>query len=647
MNIGGQELRRKRVICVLKWLGIITAAVLVAIALTCSMSIDQFYISKKGLEDYTRLERFLTHFYRSLDHDRTRTGALALLGGALVYFLPRLKSSFQEKALAVVFGGLFSVMQVLGRSYSDTNSWDEICKDHFTVFRALVILLGFWILGSCLVLYLFRLADKLSRTEVEPGRTFQKRKLLIGAGVILLCWLPAFLLFFPGMGTADTSGQIATFYHENTPYQSVSAVQADDIFITNHHPFLTTAMYGGAIRLGELLGDTRYGVGLYIAVQMVLLSLVMSAAWTYLYGRGCSNRVYWAGILFSGLFPLYQFHAISMVKDVTFSGLALLYALLMLVVCDTGGEALNHPRFCVGLFVDGLLVTLTRNQGAYILLIIGAVCLVVFRRRWKQVIATVLVPALLFQLVWLNLLLPVFHVAPGGKQEAIGFLFQQTARYVVEYPEDVTNEQAEAIRAVLDYDQLKELYNPVLSDPVKYTYHQDATREEMSAYYHVWFEMLLKHPDSYVQAILNNCYGFFYVDQQADLFYRRWRNFSDDSKPYFVAINQRTADAKNMLNLYHGMIQALPLFGLVASVSTGAWAILFLFLDAIRKKKYLYLIPQLFSIISVGVYLVSPANANGRYIMPVLYMAPVLAGLALVLGRVDAPKKQETTKESV
>ena len=47
---------------------------------------------------------------------------------------------------------------------------------------------------------------------------------------------------------------------------------------------------------------------------------------------------------------------------------------------------------------------------------------------------------------------------------------QQTARYLKEYPDDVTKEEAKAIDGVMKYDEIADLYNPELSDPVKATY---------------------------------------------------------------------------------------------------------------------------------------------------------------------------------
>ena len=85
--------------------------------------------------------------------------------------------------------------------------------------------------------------------------------------------------------------------------------------------------------------------------------------------------------------------------------------------------------------------------------------------------------------------------------------FQQTARYVKYYGNDVSTEEEKVIRKVLDYDTIGKNYDPDLSDPVKNTYKQKD--EYLKDYFNIWFEMLKKHPTAYIQATLNGTYGYW------------------------------------------------------------------------------------------------------------------------------------------
>jgi hypothetical protein len=111
--------------------------------------------------------------------------------------------------------------------------------------------------------------------------------------------------------------------------------------------------------------------------------------------------------------------------------------------------------------------------------------------------------------VFTGIILPACNVALSGKQELLGPAFQQTARYVCDYASEVTPEEQEAIAAVLPYDELDELYDPSLQDPVKFEFNQNASDEDISNYLKVWFQMFRKHPGAYFMATIDNIKGFF------------------------------------------------------------------------------------------------------------------------------------------
>lgn len=88
------------------------------------------------------------------------------------------------------------------------------------------------------------------------------------------------------------------------------------------------------------------------------------------------------------------------------------------------------------------------------------------------------------------MLLPINDVQPGGIQEMLSVPFQQTARFVKYYGDELSEEDKEAINHILDYNQLAEKYNPDKSDPVKDTIRKEITKTEWKAYINVYLKML-------------------------------------------------------------------------------------------------------------------------------------------------------------
>ena len=619
-------------------------AVWITVSLTGSMSIAPYYTADPALNNYNGLLRLFIYFSRSLSPDRTLVFALTLLIGMGLYQLPKLHATAKETVLAGIFGALFSLMQMIGRSYVENGSWGALVGSKFVLFRALVFLTGKAIFAACLALCAFRLFDRFRGCDKA---VLSKKDFFLAAGLILLCWLPYYLLFYPGMGNPDTGMQIAWALHYPTEWLQYSAVRGPEVYATNHHPYFLTVVFGLFAKLGLALGDISHGVAVYCLLQLTLTAAVMTGVWFYLRFIGLNGRIVKAGLVFTALFPLYPLYAICMLKDPSFTLSSLVLTVLLFEIARSGGSALKNKWFCAAVFVASLLVMLTKNQGVYLVAGAAVLCLIFCRNRIRAIIS-LLIPVLLFQFLWLQVLLPAWNVAPGGRQEAIGWMFQQTARYVVTYPEDVTEEEADIIRAVIDYDALPELYRPTLADPVKFTFHQDCTDEELSAYYQVWGQMFRRHPDAYVQAILNNVYGSFYLEHYSILTYTGFDNRETAPYPELqIHPSPRVEKIQILLPRIMDFAQLLPGVGLLFSVGFYPWLVLLVFLDALRKKQYALLLPQSLMILSVGVLLLSPANGSFRYAMPFPFIMPFLLSLCLLDEPVKAgfPLKLRRTRK--
>lgn len=293
----------------------------------------------------------------------------------------------------------------------------------------------------------------------------------------------------------------------------------------------------------------------------------MTGIWFYLRQRGMPERALRGALAFTALFPLFPLYAVTMVRDTLFSLACLALSVLLLEMARTKCACLRRVSFCCLLSLAAWLVMLTKSQGVYFVAVIGVACLAYKGARTRAAVA-LLVPAVLFQTVWLGILLPMWNVAPVGRQEALGPMFQQTARYVVTYPDDVSEKEADVIRAVIDYDHLPELYDPMLSDPVKFTFRQDCLDEWLRDYYKVWWDMLLRHPDVYLQAFIHNVYTSFCVGCETALSYTHYDSMY--AMPYpelYVRLSDRIIRQEPVAQTAQQGIQRLPVVGLLFRAS--------------------------------------------------------------------------------
>ena len=74
--------------------------------------------------------------------------------------------------------------------------------------------------------------------------------------------------------------------------------------------------------------------------------------------------------------------------------------------------------------------------------------------------------AAVFAVLYNGLLLPALGVLPGETREMLSVPFQQSARWLLAYPDDVTESELRAVSAVLDVENGVPNYDPRLADPV-------------------------------------------------------------------------------------------------------------------------------------------------------------------------------------
>ena len=269
------------------------------------------------------------------------------------------------------------------------------------------------------------------------------------------------------------------------------------------------------------------------------------------------------------------------------------------------------------------------KHGIHVAALTAAALALCYREERGRLLPAVLLPMALFQIGFCGLLLPALKISPGSDREWMGFFYQQTARYVRDYPDEVTTEEREAIDGVLEYDRLAQMYNPITSDPVKFeTYRSGQTWKERRAYFKTWFCQFLKHPGVYAEASINGCYGFFYPGA------KEWYDYLDFSSVihergngfFHIYHPQALKPFRELLTQGEAMAKELPVIGLFFRHGVYVFVTLWCAMILLAAGKYRYAAALTPFLCNILVCIVSPYNANTRYLLPVIYGA----GLSLM-----------------
>ncbi len=527
----------------------------------------------------------------------------------------------QGKKIGYTLPMFFSFCLYLGRSYQDIGNWQYCFGGMINTTRFLLAVIGMSILLQRLLFLLVRAYEKLSGSEWRCKFT----EWLFGGNVfvritviLFLCWLPILILSYPGNLCYDVIGQIEQVIGE----AGYSA----------HHPLLHTLLVGGLVKLGgSLFGSYEIGLFLYILVQALMLALALAGTLWWLAkqqfdGKKVSHPIMLIILGIYVLSPVYSNVASTALKDVPFVAMFIWYMIMLAEVCQHR-ERIRNWKFATAFVIVQILVALLRNNGFYVILLTGVVLAVIWwkgaakKTRILQIVVLFLAPVLLSKLVNASLLMGL-SAEKGSSAEIFSLPFQQTARYLQFYRDELTIEQKQAIETVLgDVHVVAADYDPDIADPVKiHFYEQDkVTAKELLDYFVVWGQGFFKHPSVYLEGFFAHVYGWF--DPQASNAIRYEASYDKIPREGLFT----NAD-KIVLFLYRFADRITPI-GMLQNVGVYTWGLLILtgYAKDKNRKGAVLLIPLLISLL---ICMASPCfYLHPRYAFPYMFTLPFLYGV--------------------
>lgn len=539
-----------------------------------------------------------------------------VMGIGCVYYLLR----DRQKAPWISGFSLFlALCTVVGMSYEQTGNWDCLFLYGVQSAAAVFVCCGYYFAykhGILLIIYFIEKKQEIFYCQPKSWLErllFEKHTFLGPLLIFLLFYLPWVIAFFPGALQCDAWFQLRTCIGE--------------LELTGHHPVLTTKLMGLCLHLGRrFFHSDTIGVFLYTGPQFVMQCLVFA------YSCHCTRKwkipvcINWVMLLFwGGLFPFFPMWGYTMVKDTSYY---LFLTLMMFSLSDLFYRG-SRKWFSVSgilVLVGCMGVTLTRNEGQYLVVVTLLVCLLVCRKYWKILLGGVAACCLAMVLEYGYMQYNAIPRGPAGEMLSLPLL--QTARYLREHPDDVTEEELQILEGLftLDIHTIVDNYDPLISDSVKNYFLQYPSKEDMAAYFKVWMHQLCRHPDTYVQAFLHHVYGYFYPNVHVFQNYKVHFGILDAEScdgnnldiRFAITNNHMRQFLENALNLW----EKIPGVGMLLSPGLYVYILLgeCVYLAANKKKELVLMVPGLCIVVFC---ILSPVNAYIRYIMPVMALMPL------------------------
>lgn len=449
---------------------------------------------------------------------------------------------------------------------------------------------------------------------------------------LMICWSPQIILSYPGNMCIDAWNQMLQFFG----YQKFSS----------HHPPIHTWMMGVLEKIGLTLGSGNLGLFLFILIQTLCFAAVLS--YMFYLMREMKSPVWLLMVSFGTVVvsPYYTEYLGLIVKDNIYSYAVLLFVIELIYMLRLKEKYWHSWKHIVLLFVSVVGSILFRNNGIYViypmvfLLLCGMLINLVKGKCQKKLavrMVIILMVPILFSSGVSSFLMSHYNIEKNSIRDALSFPFQQTARYVKEYGDEVTEEEREVINKVLKYNKLAKKYDPKISDPIKATFREKAETEDLINYFKVWIQQGIKHPMVYIEATMNQNYYLLYPMVENNTIYDE--TIYPKKSNAFALYKQTGIHEIGWIQKldvfrtgFNKLVFSLPVIGLLASIAAYNILLIYLIYYALEKKLFPFILVALPALLSDAIIVMAPViKGHPRYAFPIVYAMPLLVAYYLYL----------------
>lgn len=470
-----------------------------------------------------------------------------------------------------------------------------------------------WLTFLVIVGLIDEYAMKVGRNKVT---LFKNRGWLKASVIIFLCWLPLFLVYFPGIVSVDSAVQLRQAIGEGG--------------WSNWHPVVHTAFVAIPVNLGmNMFGDLTAGIALSTLVQMGVLATIFGYVVKWMTTKTSRKWLGVCALLVFGLFPVIACYSVTMWKDVLF---AACFLLLIINVCDLVMRYRRSEKLgtkdLVKMGCIAVCVGFLRNGGVLIIAMLGIAMLIWYKKMRKQLAVGVIVLVAGVAIVQ-GPLYGAMGIQASPFVESMSVPVQQLA-YVL-HTSDLTDDERDKLSKYADVECLRLNYAPMNADPAKNCFNYDAVNEDKMGLINVWLDVMKGHLGGYVKAYILHTYGYWYV--QADNWILDFGHTHDD-----IWLSEDYTDksllgegVKSKVTQFENGFVASPYLGWLNNTGCLFWGMVFMLIVFLYQKKYYMLVPMSCVLIyMISLLVASPVSWIFRYVYCLLLILPIFVLMSLI-----------------
>ena len=513
---------------------------------------------------------------------------------------------------------LFSIFMIVGYSFNKSHSFILIHNSEIHILVTLIKFFGYYNLIKNIINYIY---DFILHSSFKDKKNFFKDKInkhpfIISFIILLIVYGFYLLCFYPGIINYDNANQIKEVMGIHNRYLDSVIIINKNITLTNFNPILHTLLLGNLFKFGNIIGNVNLGLFFYTFLQMIVIITINAYSIKFLKDEKIKTGYILIVLLLYIILPYYPFYSITCVKDSYWTAFFMLYIIKLYQFMKYKYTFKDYIIFLISI----ALLVLFRNNGIVVVLC-SLPFIILYNKKLLKKIFFITLFTIIFSISYVKII-NIIGIPNTSPREVLSVPFQQTARYISDYPNDVYDNEKIIIDKILTYDTIASRYEYELSDKVKNEYNIYTTKKDINNYFKVWYKMFLRHPNSYINATISNNYGYFYPNLSSWYFYCNLNTKLKDAG-FNYHYNGKIIERSVLIIEAIGFTK-IPVLNLL--VSCGFWTWLYMFLHLLLKQnKKSNLIPLLFPAYSMIIMcLIGPANAYFRYVYPYAATAPIL-----------------------
>lgn len=548
--------------------------------------------------------------------------------------------------LALIVATVFTLSSVTGVFYSANASLKTVITLKGMILpKLLLVLLGGFIF-FCLMIKaignLSRLSDIRTPEKVRElfSFLFEKNCFIKSFICIGIMWIPHLIIRYPFSIPVDSEFSLLRYYGIHK--------------YTSQHPIIYTQLLGRFSDLGESLGNPAIGLAVLAFIQVLCLLLVLAYTISTMEQFGLPRWWQFGTLIIFSAAPVFVGYASTLIIDVFYSAAILLLMNELawyIFKTDSYKTSLKHPL----LTVIAVLGMFFRQNGFHVVAVIilftacREIYLVLHKKqtvRWAVLILAILTVPLCAGKLNTSWLYQKYDVEHMSTRAAFALPLQQTARYIIQHGDDLSDEELASIQAVVAYspEEFAEHYTPLNYNGIKYGFNKNVSSKELSSFLRTWIKLFFRHPGTCISATLNQNYCLFSPLKTNSKYYVGVRKKITEIKdPDYTQVYEASFShehQKQTLKSYYMNFCNFPVIGLCVNQGVTDFLLLVVCLYALCRKNGKFLLLGLPLLLTLAVTFIGPTVlGHPRYTFPIVYSMPLFLGIFITSNAVHNDKK--------